>query len=358
MKTSNRRYWRPSSVWLVLSSGVLAACSAGTEPDGETAGDPERGSAVYAEYCALCHGERGEGYAADNANQLANQGFLATASDELLFNGIVAGRPGTSMSPFGQSYGGPLDDEQAADLLAFIRGWQSVDALDLGTGESTGSALRGDSVYRARCASCHGEQGQGNTAMSLNNPQFLADASDAFIRHAIAEGRADTEMPGYATELTSQAIDDLVVLIRSWQQPADGPGEVVIEQDLTRALLNPHGSDPSFELREGRFVPVDAVKTALDAGERMVIIDARPPSDYVVSHIPGAVSVPFYEANTAVDLLPRDAWNLAYCGCPHAASGQVVDTLRAAGYERSAVLDEGFFVWVQRGYPVAEGFEP
>jgi len=194
--------------------------------------------------------------------------------------------------------------------------------------------------------------------MSLNNPQFLADAGDGFIRYAIERGRAGTAMPGYSTELTSQAMDDLVVLIRSWQQPVDDAAEVVIEQDLTRAVLNPDGSDPDFELREGRFVPVDAVQAALEAGKRMVIIDARPPSDYAVSHIRGAVSVPFYDAESAVSLLPREAWNIAYCGCPHAASGQVVDTLSAAGYERTAVLDEGFFVWVERGYPVTNGVEP
>ncbi len=57
--------------------------------------------------------------------------------------------------------------------------------------------------------------------------------------------------------------------------------------------------------------------------------------------------------------LPRDGtWILAYCGCPHAASGQVMDSLRAAGFPNTAVIDEGIFEWIRRGYPVTHGTKP
>ena len=55
--------------------------------------------------------------------------------------------------------------------------------------------------------------------------------------------------------------------------------------------------------------------------------------------------------------LPRDKWIVTYCGCPHAISGQAADTLLEAGFEKVGVLDEGFFVWQDLGYPVSRGRE-
>ena len=40
------------------------------------------GQVKYDLYCALCHGEQGEGYLAPQANALANPEFLAAATDE------------------------------------------------------------------------------------------------------------------------------------------------------------------------------------------------------------------------------------------------------------------------------------
>jgi rhodanese-related sulfurtransferase len=54
--------------------------------------------------------------------------------------------------------------------------------------------------------------------------------------------------------------------------------------------------------------------------------------------------------------LPKDGtWIISYCGCPHAASGHVMDNLRQHGFPRTAVLDEGIFEWIRRGYPITFG---
>ena len=49
---------------------------------------------------------------------------------------------------------------------------------------------------------------------------------------------------------------------------------------------------------------------------------------------------------------PDDTFIVAYCACPHAASGHVVDALRERGYRNTAVLDEGILVWRELGHPV------
>jgi rhodanese-related sulfurtransferase len=123
-------------------------------------------------------------------------------------------------------------------------------------------------------------------------------------------------------------------------------------------VLNPKGRAPDFTLKEDRYIGIDDVKRALDEKRRLIIADARPPSDYDSLHIKGAISTPYYE-KTSLDDLPNDGtWILAYCACPHHVSGEVVDELRKRGYKHTAVIDEGVFAWQQKKYPVvtAPGF--
>ncbi len=187
---------------------------------------PPDGAALYARMCALCHGKNGEGYAAPGSVALANPDFLAIADDTYLFENTARGRPGTRMSAWAQSHGGPLSDDEIRAIVGYIRQWQTKPAVDVSGVTISGDVERGAQVYAENCAICHGEAGGGrdeapaapNGAPSLNNPVFLATASDGFIRHSIAQGRQGTPMPAYAGVLTDQEIADLVALIRSWQK--------------------------------------------------------------------------------------------------------------------------------------------
>lgn len=318
----------------------------GVEPDG---------AALYQQYCAFCHGDEGQGYVSDNANALAQQDFLATASDEFLTLATVHGRPGTPMSAWGVEKSGPLTDEDVAAIVALIRGWQTEPSVVLSEETVEGSALRGQGAYNARCAGCHGDEGEGTTAISLNNPWFLETASDAFIAYATANGRSGTPMPAYADRLPERTINDITALIRSWQVPVDSDPLPPYEPDLAAALLNPDGANPQWELREGRYVSIHAVQASLEAGEALILIDARPTADFLTSHITGAQNLPFYKVSEYIDQLPQSRWIVTYCGCPHAVSGQAADALLAAGFTNVAVLDEGFYEWEDAGYAVTLG---
>jgi rhodanese-related sulfurtransferase len=122
-------------------------------------------------------------------------------------------------------------------------------------------------------------------------------------------------------------------------------------------MRDPNGPRPSFTLREERFVSAAQVRDAVEARSRIVVLDARPVSDWLRRRIPGALPVPYHdELGPLVERLPRDdTWIVAYCGCPHAASGVVVDALREAGFTRTAVIDEGIYHWIDQGYPVESG---
>jgi cytochrome c oxidase cbb3-type subunit 3/ubiquinol-cytochrome c reductase cytochrome c subunit len=312
-----------------------------------------QGAELYVEYCAFCHGTEGEGYAADNATSLRSQTFLTTADDSFLNAAIVNGRPGTPMSGWGVERGGPLDASQVETLVAFIRQWQTEPTVELSDAPLAGAAGRGRGPYNAFCARCHANDGSGAGAVSLSNPWLLHTASDEYLRYAILQGRDGTEMRDYSDRVSEALANDIVALIRSWQHPVDQDPPPPYEADFDNARLNPDGADPSFELREERFVSIHAVAQALEAGESLVLLDARPNSDFSISHIEGSLNVPFYDVSKYAGDLPRDAWIVAYCGCPHAVSGRAVDALIAEGFTRVAVLDEGFYDWEEAGYSVA-----
>jgi cytochrome c oxidase cbb3-type subunit III len=346
--------------WLVALAVLGCSSSGGREPLGPEAAVAGEGRALYDKYCALCHGPNLEGYAADNANALANQGFLSTASDDFLYTAIARGRPGTAMAAYHETFGGPLAPDNIQILVAFIRSFQSGPALEVDQ-LVKGDAAAGAPLYAELCAGCHGARGQGKIAISLNNPIFLSSASDGFIRHAIERGREGTAMPAFGTTLGAEEIDHLTRFVRSFASTSpEMPVAGEIPPTFEQVVIHPKGPAPRFSpLRDGRYVPADEVKAAFDAGARMVLLDARPTSDWLRAHIPGALPVPYYEPEKMIGSLPKDGtWIISYCGCPHAASGKVMDVLRTHGFDNTAVLDEGIFVWMERGYPIAHGAAP
>ncbi len=311
------------------------------------------GARVYGKHCALCHGMNGEGYGADNANALGNQDFLVSISDHFLWRSIANGRPGTPMAAHARRYGGPLDDADIDALVALIRSWQQEEAADIAAEPIIGDPAAGRSAFTRSCAACHGDQGQGVTAISLNNPEFLAAASDGQIRWAILHGRRGTPMAAFEDQIPEETINDLVALIRSWQRDVPMRAEEPELPEVQNVVLNPNGPSPQFSLREGRYVSAEQLDAAMRNGIRLALLDARPTSDWHQGHIPGAVSAPHYDADSIIERLPRDGtWIVSYCACPHKYSDALTDALRSAGFQNTAVLDEGVMWWQLEGFPM------
>jgi cytochrome c oxidase cbb3-type subunit 3/ubiquinol-cytochrome c reductase cytochrome c subunit len=323
----------------------------------------ENGAALYQTYCAMCHGKNGEGYLADEAPALSNQDFLAVASDDYILQGILRGRPGTPMSAWDKQQGGPLTEEDATAILSFIRTWQKEPSIDVSRIIIAGDRENGVNVFERWCAACHGKYGAGGKAVKLNNPVFQETASDGFIRYTIENGRRRTPMISYKNILNYQEIDDVVAYIRTLKTESALIETVAVNTEelsktIREGVLNPGNPPASFSLIDNRYAPADDVFAAYSAGQSFMIIDARPQSDYLRSHIQGAVSIPFYDVDNAVSLLPKDMWIIFYCACPHALSGKAADKLRTAGYDKVAVLDEGLIYWQDKGYPMESAIGP
>lgn len=312
------------------------------------------GRALYERYCQLCHAPDGSGYAADNAPSLVSRTFLESASDAFIAEGIRVGRSNTAMGAYGKARGGPLDDEEIDKLVAYLRS-RGPAAKALPSAPTAGNPKNGAVLFDRSCRECHGSPAKRGNAVLLENPELLASASTEFLRYAIVHGRPPTPMPAFSGKLLPAEIEDVLAYLqmRFPAAPASAPVKnPVVPVDLP-VVVNPKGGKPTFTLRDGRFVSAEQVKNALAQNKRMVLVDARSPSDWIQFRIPGAISLAYYDAEQLARIPNDGTWVIAYCACPHHASGEVVDALRRKNYPNTAVLDEGILFWKDRGYPLA-----
>lgn len=319
-------------------------------PPPDPAAQIAAGAGLYTKYCQLCHGPDAKGYAADNAPSLVSDTFLRSATDQFLFIAIARGRPGTPMAPYSSAFGGPMNDDQLRQLVAFLR--SKGPAAETLTAVADGDPKSGEKLFAKHCQKCHGN-GPKRTAPRLDMPELLQIATNSFLEYAIRKGRPDTPMVAYEGKLTQAQINDLVSYLRMLEHPRPA---AMLDAPTGKEpmVMNPKGKAPTFDLREGRFASAAQVAAAFKAKKRMVILDARATSDWMLGHIPGAISMPYYEMKR-IDEVPKDGtWVLAYCACPHHASGEVVDELRRRGYSNTAVIDEGINFWRQQKYPMIE----
>ncbi len=354
--------WMP----LIASLGVFLAMitsgnlECGPMSEGQSLA---HGRELYGRMCAVCHGAAGEGYKADQAPALANQAFLTSVTDPFLKAAITHGRAGSTMSAWGIEHGGPLSPPEVDTVVEFLRTWQTGSAVRLDERPLGGDALRGTEIFSRECVTCHGQKGAGADYEAIGNAKFLATASDGFLRLAIHRGRPKTPMPGFHDKLGDQGVDDVIAALRTWQSGSSAQPQRLAQPAKPPPLplgpvpLHPHGPEPvGFD--PAGFTKADVVHAELARGARMGILDARAPSDYAGEHITGAVSVPFYAPEPYVNDLPKDAWLVAYCGCPHAESGQLAEKLRGKGFTRVTVLDEGLRYWEGKKYETHKGTMP
>jgi mono/diheme cytochrome c family protein len=96
-------------------------------PAGNLRGDPEAGKALYAQYCATCHGATGHGdgpVAATLNPKPANHAdhvFMAGLTDPHLYQVISKGGASVGKSPMMAPWGGVINDQGIKDLIAYLR---------------------------------------------------------------------------------------------------------------------------------------------------------------------------------------------------------------------------------------------
>jgi rhodanese-related sulfurtransferase len=99
-------------------------------------------------------------------------------------------------------------------------------------------------------------------------------------------------------------------------------------------------------------IDVDRLKTLLDRGQKLVLVDVRSPDEFEKGHIPGARSLSLDEPGDQFRELPRREVIVLYCSCPVSEIGHAYQFLRYSGYHAVLVLDGGLPAWTARGYPL------
>lgn len=80
------------------------------------AGDAKSGAKVFADNCALCHGANGEG----RIGATLSRDWAGINVTTFLNTTIARGVSGSKMPAWSQAYGGPLTNQQVADVAAFV----------------------------------------------------------------------------------------------------------------------------------------------------------------------------------------------------------------------------------------------
>ncbi len=201
----------------------------------------DRGRAVYAQSCVMCHGSRGQG----NRHGPMSTRDLSTpqARVELTRERMVAtASSGSHRRTAG--LGERIDDADLAAAVDFIRiefmatqtasvsgtrahGGRAAEAAAAPASTSMtlpfpngliGNANRGKVFYEANCATCHGVKGdaQGPRAYFINpKPRnFLTENSRATYNRpalfaAVSVGSLGSEMPGWNKVIDEQQIADV-----------------------------------------------------------------------------------------------------------------------------------------------------
>ena len=72
-------------------------------------------------------------------------------------------------------------------------------------------------IFQENCAACHqeGARGQAGLAPSLVSKEFLAAASDRFLKSTILDGRVDTNMMPFNEVLKESEIDAIIAYLRA-----------------------------------------------------------------------------------------------------------------------------------------------
>ena len=224
---------------------LFVACLPGLLMAAQTPSIP----ALYTEYCAVCHGDNGDGKtrARFGLNPPPRDFTSARAWEELtperMRTSIRYGRPGTGMVAWEKKF----SSEQIDGLIEYIRSQfmhppasqtlaqehpqipsqtSSPQAHPQGHSQEAlpqSGPQDGARLYKKHCAACHGDRGSGAqwTQYTLNPPprDFTAAAAQAELSRermitSVTYGRPGTAMMSFKKRLTAEQIAYVVDYIR------------------------------------------------------------------------------------------------------------------------------------------------
>jgi mono/diheme cytochrome c family protein len=228
------------SVIAVILALILFIPTAAQEGDDQE--QLELGAQIYAENCAVCHGEDGQG----RIGATLAKDWPSIRPDLKVRDTIERGIPGTLMPAWGQASGGPINEREIDALVFYILSWQSGGPIYIFPTQTpglrlaltpppgvTGDPNRGALLYAGNCAVCHGIEGEGRVGANLAK-DWPSIRPDLLVQSTIENGVEGSVMPAWSQEhggpLPEQDINNIVAFILTWSgaETATETGEAAV----------------------------------------------------------------------------------------------------------------------------------
>jgi len=191
-------------------------------------------------------------------------------------------------------------------------------------------------LFRQNCSGCHGADGSGNGTLALNNPAYLAVASDDVLRRATSYGIPGTLMPAFLKSAGGTLTDEQVqILVREMRARWSKPGEIgnatpppyaaSTPGDLARGAgvyaifcASCHGSDGRGTPKGSAIVDDSYLALVSDQGLRTLVIAGRPDLRHPDwrGYVPGRAMTPQEVTDLVAWLVSKRA---EYPGQPYAS---------------------------------------
>jgi len=181
--------------------------------------DIDRGRAVFLANCAGCHGKRGDGRGPaasalwPHPADLTAAHFSSARISQVLWHGV----PGTAMSSFQE-----LSTTELKSLVAFVSSLGPKEPLTLSADMDI--LVRGQNVFTARCAACHGRKGAGDGPSARRLTRLPTDftkkrPSRERARYVLEHGLPNTAMVPMAQNLSLIEEEAVIMYLRSLYRP-------------------------------------------------------------------------------------------------------------------------------------------
>lgn len=163
---------------LLATFPILASAQ---DPLPQTPPQAAVGMGTFINRCASCHGPTGagDGELADRLptppRAFTNPDFIRKAVPTSMLATIMNGNLDIGMPPFGPSTSNPVSTEQGWELIAAIYSMATP----------TESLARGETLYLATCAACHGESGGDEPAADLSSWAYWVDKSSDTVTNTL-----------------------------------------------------------------------------------------------------------------------------------------------------------------------------
>ena len=114
-------------------------------------------------------------------------------------------------------------------------------------------------------------------------------------------------------------------------------------------------ADTAAPTTQGLYVSPATVKSWMDEGRLIRLLDVREPDEFAAGHIAGAINIPHEQVAAQAAQLPRDRPIVLYCIHSAHRAPAAAQALRALGLAQAYVMEGGIVAWQAGGLTLRAG---